>query len=142
MAKTENAVAKAQQRTPSNGQNVHVQQMTDALKNAEIGVEITGEYHKFEVGDVLRAYIMGNKTMQSMSDANETIKAIRILDEDGNISITAEVVLRSTFGDIAEKVENGDLKPVPVEIHCIGEDGPKGRSYKKFRAFTLQAAIS
>ena len=140
MAKKENAttaVAKNGSHLPAT-----TQALVNNLKNAKVGIEITGEYYQFEEGEEVDFYIIGVKEMTAMNEPDKKIDAIALIDGNGDTYITAEIVLRSTLGPVANQIASGEKKPMPVRVVCTGSTkGPKG-SYKTFKVNMLEIVDS
>lgn len=132
--KSEEESAKALQIKTETG--ISVEEMSAQLKEMQPGMELTGEYYKFEVGEECRMHLIGTTKMNSLSDEGGQIDALRLLTEDSKFVVTAEVVLRSTLADVAKKAEK-DKKPVGILIQCTGQKGPVGQQYKTFKVFPL-----
>ena len=118
--------------------DVNVAALLKEMKTAKAGIELVSEYYKFQVGEVVRAIVLGVKKMPKINGKEgETVNAIKMLTSEGQWIITADVVLVSTLLDAAISFDEHKTKAM-VEIKCTGESaGSVAGTYKTFSVKTL-----
>lgn len=92
--------------------------------------ELTSEYINFEVGEEVRAFIVGLvKITKKGGQPGELSDAVKLLLPDGSFGINADAVVVSTLRDLPLNT--------PVCIQCTGKTKSSRGEYKTFKAFKL-----